>query len=38
VLVGRSLMARRFLVDPERSYLTQPTCGTTKPLDRLARS
>ena len=35
VLVGRSLMARRFLVDPDRSYLTQPTCETTKIPTRL---
>lgn len=26
VLVGRSVMARRFLVDPERTYITQPAC------------
>lgn len=26
MLVGRSLMARRFVVDPERTYITQPTC------------
>ena len=29
VLVGRSLMARRFLVDPERTYLTQPGCSAS---------
>jgi len=26
MLVGRSLLARRFLVNPDRSYLTHPTC------------
>jgi hypothetical protein len=26
MLVGRSLMAKRFLVDPESMYITRPTC------------
>lgn len=26
VLIGRSVMARRFLVDPERTYITRPAC------------
>jgi hypothetical protein len=26
MLVGRSLMAKRFLVDPESMHITQPTC------------
>jgi len=26
VLIGRSVMARRFLVDSERTYITRPTC------------
>ena len=29
VLIGRSVMARRFLVDPERTYITQPTCAAS---------
>lgn len=29
MLVGRSLMARRFLVDPERTYITQPACAAS---------
>lgn len=29
VLIGRSIMARRFLVDPEHTYITQPTCITS---------
>ena len=29
VLVGRSLLARRFLVNPDRSYLTQPICANS---------
>ena len=28
MLVGRSLMTKRFLVDPNRMYITQPTCTT----------
>jgi hypothetical protein len=29
MLVGRSLLAKRFLVDPESLYLTHPTCAST---------
>lgn len=29
MLVGRSLMAHRFLVDPVRTYITQPACAAT---------
>ena len=29
MLVGRSLMARRFLVDPQHTHLTQPVCTTS---------
>jgi hypothetical protein len=29
MLVGRSLLAKRFLVDPESLYLTHPTCVST---------
>lgn len=29
LLVGRSLMARRFVVDPERTYITQPACAAS---------